>query len=133
MKLIIFCGISGSGKTTKSREIFNDYNALRLSFDEMHCFQHNELIPHILKALMDGNNVVVDSLYIERWQRVELLSAVAGIGCEKILVVINTPLDECLKRNQNREVRLPDFVLHDLYNKFEFPTLDEGWDEILYY
>jgi tRNA uridine 5-carbamoylmethylation protein Kti12 len=131
MKLIVLCGIPGSGKTTLSKKLSSEYNAVRLSFDEMRCFQHRELIPHIRESLLAGNNVVVDSLYVERRHRTELLKSVADIQCGKYLITLDTPLDECLCRNANRESRLPDFVVKSIHAVYDAPSLDEGWDEII--
>ena len=123
----------GAGKTTLSHQLKEQYNAIRYSFDELHCFKHSDLIPPIIESINNGNSVIVDALYSEARFRKELLQAISSIPCKKICIVLLTPLEECLKRNANREARLPDFVLHDLYNKFELPTLDEGWDDIWYY
>ena len=46
---------------------------------------------------------------------------------------MNTPLEECICRNAQRPNPLPHFIVNSFYKKFEEPTLDEGWDEILYY
>jgi tRNA uridine 5-carbamoylmethylation protein Kti12 len=129
--IIVLCGIPGSGKTTLSKKIAEEQNAVRFSFDEMGCLQHKELIQPIIESLKSGKSVVVDALYAEKQRRTDLLSAVADIDCKKILVVMSTPLEECLRRNANREMRLPDFVVISIHQDYELPTLDEGWDKII--
>ena len=71
-----------------------------------------------------------DDLHTKPVWRNDILSAVDA-SCRKIIIVMTTSLDECLRRNANRKARLPDFLLRSLHETFQFPTLDEGWDEIL--
>lgn len=129
--LYLFCGSPGSGKTTLSKQIAEQYNAERISFDERHYIRHTDMIPPIIEALIDGKNVVADSVFSHVKQRTAILDAVKDIPCRKVLVYMTTPLDECLRRNANRKNRLPDFVVESFYNSFEPPTLAEGWDEII--
>lgn len=132
-RLYIFCGSAGSGKTTLSKKIAEEYNAVRFSFDEMHIFQHKELIPYVMKELQNNKNVVVDALFTCISQRKLILGATKDIGCKRTLIYMNTSLEECIKRNEQRPNPLPEFMIRDIYNSIEVPTLDEGWDEILYY
>lgn len=129
--LYLFCGSPGSGKTTISKQMAEQYNAERISFDERHYIRHTDMIPPIIEALIDGKNVVADSVFSHVKQRTAILDAVKDIPCRKVLVYMTTPLDECLRRNANRKNRLPDFVVESFYNSFEPPTLAEGWDEII--
>lgn len=127
------CGSPGSGKSTLSKQIANEQNLVRLSLDEMGYIRQHKLIPHVVDALKEGKSVVADSLYTKKQWRTELLQAVENLGCRCVLLRMDTPLDECIRRNRGRDGALPDFVIEDIYNSIELPTLDEGWDEILYY
>ena len=131
--IFIFCGTPASGKTFYSKKMSEEQNAIRLSFDEMRLFQHKELIPYVIEALQDNQNVVVDALFTRTSQRKLILEATKDIPCKRILIYMDTPLEECLRRNAQRPNPLPDFMVRDIYNSIEPPTLDEGWDEILYY
>lgn len=130
--LTLFCGCPASGKSTLSKQIAEQHNAERISFDERKYILHKEMIPPILEALTDGKNVVVDSVFSHVRQRTLVLDAVKDIPCRKVLIYMTTPLDECLRRNANRKNHLPDFVVESFFNSIEPPTLDEGWDEIKY-
>lgn len=129
--VFVFCGCAGSGKTTLSKKIESEYNAVRLSFDEMRCLQYHDLIPNVTKALNDGENVVVDAVYGQREQRRELLKAIENTPCKKVLLYVDKPLETCLAQNAQRENPLHTFVVEGIYNHFQPPTLDEGWDEII--
>lgn len=128
--LYVMCGIPGSGKSTLSKQIANEQNLVRLSLDEMGYIRQYKLIPHIIEALENGESVVADSLYTKKQWRTELLKAVRHIGCRCVLLYMSTPLDVCISRNRGRKSSLPDFVIEDIYNSIEPPTLDEGWDEV---
>lgn len=132
MILLVLCGSPGSGKTTLSKQITEKQNTNRLSFDEMRCLQHKELIQPTLEALQ-SNNVVVDSVFSRISQRKLILEATKNIDCKRILIYMTTPLEECIRRNAQRPNPLPEFMVRDIYNSFEIPTLDEGWDEIILY
>lgn len=41
--LIIMCGISGSGKSTKAKELAREYNAMIVSTDEIRKIKFNEV------------------------------------------------------------------------------------------
>lgn len=129
--LYLFCGSPGSGKTTISKQMAEQYNAERISFDERHYIRHTDMILPIVEALTDGKNVIADSVFSHVKQRTAILDAVQDIQCKKVLVYMTIPLDECLRRNANRKNRLPDFVVESFYQTFEPPTLSEGWDEII--
>lgn len=131
--LYLFCGAPASGKSTLSKQIAEQHNAERISFDERHYMRHNEMISPIVEALTNGENVVADSVFAYVKQRKMILDAVKDIPCRKVLIHMTTPLDECLRRNANRKNHLPDFVVESFFQSIEPPTLDEGWDEIILY
>ena len=141
MTLYCMCGIPASGKSTLSAQLATEYNAKLHHFDDyanaFHAEKYKDALHqmwmNITQELKDNNNVVCDNIHTTKQMRADILNAVSDISCKKICIVLLIPFEECLKRNANREARLPDFVLHDMYNKFEFPTLDEGWDDIWYY
>ena len=131
--LYVMCGVPASGKSTLSKKIANEQNLVRFSLDEMGYIRQHKLIPHVVDALKEGKSVIADSLYTKEKWRTELLQAVKFIGCRSVLLRMSTPLDECIRRNAGRENALPDFVIEDIYNSIEPPSLEEGWDEIILY
>lgn len=133
ISLYLLCGAPGSGKTTLSKQLAEQNNAVIISFDELQCVRYSELIPPLLKALSNNSNIIIDSVFDQVVQRKEILNAIKNISCKKILIYMTTPLEECLNRNKNRKKQLPDFVVESFYQRMQSPALDEGWDEILYY
>lgn len=129
----VMCGVPGSGKTTHSRRMAEEFNLKRFSFDEMRCLCLAEFMRPALEAIRDGKSVILDSTNLRVNVRAKILQALKDIPCKKIAVYMDTPLEECLRRNAKREVRLQDCIIESTYRSLQPPTLDEGWDEILYY
>lgn len=131
MELYVFCGNAGSGKSTLSKKLAKEHNAIRISFDENGFLQHKELIYPTIELLQDKKNVVVDALFVRKTSRKMILDSVKNIDCKRILIFMNTSLEECIHRNTQRPNPLPEFMVRDIYNSIEPPTFDEGWDEII--
>ena len=138
--LYILCGIPGSGKTIYSRTLARQLNAKLYCYDDIpqssnpSKFEalHGRMWADILDDLRSNNAVVCDDLHTTKKQRIDILNAVKEVDCRKTLIVMNTPLEECIIRNANRKDRLPDCILTYIHKTFEPPDLSEGWSEILY-
>lgn len=141
MIFICLCGIPGSGKSTIGKQLALSAGASFCECDEFFKNHKNEKTGVIIKLfhsrltelLLSGNRVVCDGMYTSKASRVELLNGIEGVACKRCLIVMATPLEECLRRNANRERHIPACVIKDIYKKLEPPSIDEGWDEIIYY
>ena len=127
---IYIIGPSGSGKTTLSHKITKEHNAVRWSGDETK-LRPKRLIPLVVESLKDNDTIVLDFLSTKLKLRQYILEELKDIECKKILVFMNTPLEECMRRNLLKDDPLPQFVIEDTHSSLEYPTLDEGWDEII--
>lgn len=125
------CGVPASGKTTTSKQMEKEYGLERFSFDEMRCFRLEEFIRPAIETMQNGKSVILDTTNLRVNVRAKILKAVEDIPCRKFVVYMDTPLDECIRRNANRECRLQDFIIESTYKSLQRPTLDEGWDEII--
>lgn len=138
--LYVLCGIPGSGKTTYAQRLANELGATLYSYDEQPdanrlgklVSSHMEMWRHITNDLRNGKVVVCDDINTTKRQRLEVLSAFNNIECKKVLIVMNTPLNVCIERNENRPNRLPKCTITAINKTYEAPSLDEGWDQIIY-
>ena len=108
-----------------------EYGVERLSFDEMKLYRHRELIQPINHLLRAGKSVVVDSVFARVEWRKMILESISDIPCRKVLVYMDTPMEECVRRNAQRPHPLPEFTVTSIHRSLQPPTLDEGWDEII--
>lgn len=142
-RLFVLCGAPGSGKTTVAGRILSEIKAEVYSSDDIYAgctaanFDEIRAQHHaaVRRDLLSGRSVVCDGTYITPYVRTCLLQALAGIDCERVLVVMTTPLEECLRRNATRtgRARVPDHVVRTFAESYKPPSLEEGWTKIIYY
>lgn len=136
----VLCGIPDGGKTTFSQELADNTNSKLYHFDDIPESRDpvkskdakEKMYQEILKDLSTDHDVILDDLHTKLKWREDLLNIVKDINCKKILIVMTTSLEECLSRNRQRKARLPDFVIQILSQSYKVPTIDEGWDEIIW-
>lgn len=142
MNIYILSGPPASGKTTYSQELAKQNNIVLYSYDELKkkCksfYEEKEvrkqMIVNILKDLANDKDVILDDLNITKNTRTLLLKHFQQIPCKKICISMTTSLEECLLRDSMRVHSLPQYLIKKIFEKYETPTFDEGWDEILYY
>lgn len=114
--MICIIGLPNAGKTTYSTRYDNVLHTDAL--------KPKARWSDIEKAMDDS--LVVDGVFFSRRTREKLLAL--ADGCKKTCIWLDTPVDVCINReNRGRHHSLVE-VLH---MRFEPPTLDEGWDEII--
>lgn len=131
LTLYVMCGVPGSGKTTRSKQMAEEHGLTRISYDELRCRHQSEFIRPAVAALRDGKDTIMDSTNLRISERKNILQAVADIPCKKVVVFMDTSLQECMYRNAHREARLLNIVVEGMYRIMQKPTLAEGWDEII--
>ena len=138
--IYVFSGTPGSGKTTLSTKFSSEYNINLYQYDELNRQKSVKLGPPrprlhslIKESLKNNQDVIVDDLYETKESRIKLISELSDIECEKILVVIQAPLEVCIERDKNRKSHnLGERTIRQYYNRYQPPSLDEGWDDIIF-
>lgn len=151
--LIFFCGKMGAGKTTKSRQIAKERNAVLLSEDEwlesiypnkiasledyvkysgQLKAQMKKLVQSILTA---GTDVVMDFPANTIPQREWFKSIFSEIHAPHVLIYIDVPNEVCMERVVKRCAEQPERAATDTPQMFEqvtkyfvAPTSDEGFN-----
>lgn len=143
-RLIVLCGVPGSGKSTYARNKVNnsDGTIVWLSSDAFReklygdaACQDNpgkvfELMQkEAVEALEQGFDVIYDATSITRKSRAGILNAVPK-HVQKCCVIIWAPIDICIERDKARDRTVGKEVIDKMLKRFEAPFYDEGFDAI---
>ena len=145
-KLIMLIGIQGSGKTTYSKKLMEEYNAKVISTDRVRqtCIgiEEKDVFPTVYKLcaeeIKQNHNVILDATHITPKVRKRSFDALDQyeIQYEKVAVYLNTPIEECLRRVEIRnkdpkELFIPLEVIESYGKNLIPPSKEEGFDEII--
>ena len=142
IKLILLCGLPGSGKSTYAHKWVEENSGLHLSSDsirkELYGDESTQGDPHevfslmqkrAVEALNNGSNVVYDATNITRKDRagiIALCPKFVKIECHIIWASIET----CIERDAARERTVGQSVIDKMLKRFQPPYYDEGIDDI---
>jgi predicted kinase len=133
MKMIIFIGLQGSGKST--------FYQTRLA--QTHVLISKDLFPNnknpsrrqqqlVVEALQAGNSVAIDNTNASRESRAELIEVGREYGATIIGYFFEVQLKESLARNKQRtgKARVPDVAIFATLKRLVPPTYEEGYDQL---
>lgn len=142
-KFFMMIGLVGSGKSEQAKKLAAKYDAEIFSSDALreemfgdvnHQTDNDVLFKELHKrirgCLTCGKSAIYDACNISYKRRMEFLKSLNKIPCEKIAVLMATPYEVCLKRNAQRERKVPEYVIKRMYMNFNVPFWYEGWDDI---
>ncbi len=78
-----------------------------------------ETLGKVRKYLKKGMIVISDDLNYYTSMRHDLKSIAVDLGTNFYIIHISTPLELCLKRNENRGKPIPNTVIQKIHNKFD--------------
>jgi len=141
-RLYVLVGLPASGKSTYAKEVLSK-DAEILSSDairkellgseenqENNALVFETLYNRARNLLKDGKNVAIDATCINKFERKRVLSNFTDLQIERIVIFIDTPVEICYERDEKRSRTVGREVIDKYVNKFEYPTLDEGFDKI---
>jgi predicted kinase len=135
-KVIVLRGLPASGKSTWAKD-FIDRNPgwLRVNKDDLRAMMHNSkwtkdnerqiLIARdalIVAALNDGYSVIVDDTNFASHHITTIQKIASEFEAAFEVKDFDVSLSECLERNGKRMPRVPDHVIHDMYNRYVLPN-----------
>ncbi len=142
-KFIMLVGLPASGKSMIAENLSINQNAIIHSSDKLReelfnnvneVTKNNELFielhRRVKQDLLNGKNIIYDATNISYKKRKSFIESLNKISCEKICYLIATPYEQCLKQNQLRERKVPEYVIERMYKSFYIPQIYEGWDTI---
>ena len=142
-KLIIMMGCPGSGKSTLAKNYMNPTTEKYVSRDDIRFSMVREdeeyfakekevfnlFVAEIEAGLRKDMTVWADATHLNKKSRLKLLHALYVQPDEIEIMFVDTPLDEALKRNMNREGTrsfVPESAIIRMYNSIEMPEFHEG-------
>ena len=151
--LIFFCGKMGAGKTTASKQVANDRNAVLISEDEwlaalypgqittfddyLKCSRRLKplVTSHVQKILRTGTDVVMDFPANTVSQRKWFKRLYSEIDAPHELIYIDISDEICLEQIARRSTEQPERasfdtpeVFHQVTKYFEAPSEAEGYN-----
>ena len=114
-KLILFCGLPGSGKTTIAKKLEKELPAVRLCPDEWMAGLDVDLFDEAIRNNLEvqlwgfaqgllglGYNVILENGLWSRKEREDKLQDTAELNVEVELHYLNVPFEELIRRLENR-------------------------------
>lgn len=142
-KLYMMIGLPASGKSTLAEEISKSEDAEIVSSDNIRKELYgNENIQgdnnkvfrilqeRIINGLKNNKNMIYDATNISYKTRMAFLQRLNKLDVEKIAIMVATPYEECLIRNEQRKRKVPEEVIKRMYYNFYVPQYFEGFDDI---
>ncbi len=128
--MAIMIGIQGSGKSTFCNGYLGEF--CRINLDTLHT-RNKEGIA--VKGAIDGRkNIVIDNTNPTVKERATYILKGKKSGYKIIGFFMQSKLQDCIARNGLREgkARIPNKAIAYTSNKLEFPSYEEGFDEIYF-
>jgi len=128
--LVMVKGLPASGKTTYARTLV-DKGYVRVNKDDLRAMMHNSKWSKgnekqvlyardtaVRNALFNGQNVIVDDTNFAPGHEATLRQIAQDTESNFEAVVIDTPLEECIKRNENRANKVPVSVIVTMHSRY---------------
>lgn len=147
--IFIMIGLQGSGKSTYAHFIqqlflraFGVYIPI-LSCDKLRATQGykseravwNEFYKQLDDFILDDSNIIIDNTNIKREWRADIFKILHShplADYQVIAIVVNTPLQTCIERQELRERKVPESAIRRYKQMYEPANEDEGFDKIIY-
>ncbi len=144
--LLFLYGPPAAGKTTYAKgfvEAHPDFK--RISADEIRkelygsediygdgYVIYQKILARMRKALISGKSVIYDATNLRKSYRLDYLGFLTDVFCFKEILCLVEDKQVCIERHKKRGRNIPVEDLLPFFEIDEPPTLDEGWDRIVY-
>lgn len=128
-KILMLKGLPASGKSTYARELV-EQGYVRVNKDELRAMMHNSKFSKnnerdvlfmrdtiVKDSVIAGKNVVVDDTNFEAKHQIKLKEIADDLNATLEVLFIDTPLEECISRNERRANKVPISVITSMYNR----------------
>ena len=139
-ELRIMCGVPGSGKTTYIAKLYPHIEKIcmddeRAKLGDVNDMSKNDYIfqiccKQLTKRMKARQNTIWDATSVNRKMRKLLINIARQNGAVVSIVYFDLKLDTILKRNSEREKKVPEEVVKQYYMKLQVPCAYE-YDKLL--
>ncbi|MBE9240143.1 ATP-binding protein [Synechocystis salina] len=148
MHILTLIGCPSSGKSTVANKILQencDYQIVSTDKVRAKLFGdesiqgnwqelENEVFRQIKQHVNAGYSIIYDATNAKKAWRIELLQKLKQLGdIDVIGLYVKTPLEICQQWNQQRERKVPDFIIEDYHQTLKQfpPTPAEGFTTVI--
>jgi len=125
----LMCGAPGAGKSTRAAWIANQIDGIHISIDAIreklygsaHIQGNYQEIEEVVTDTMDKNldkSIILDATHYSVRYRNNARYHLEKRGYNVVLVVVDTPLEECIRRNEQRDRVVPENVVRELHQRY---------------
>lgn len=135
-------GVPGSGKSTIANEIGKELEIPVVSSDEVRKevtgseedfskdgYIWGKVIPNKIKNALKEGDVVFDATNLRVRDR-NKFRKIVGLSHEYQAIYVNTPLETCIERQENRDKKVPPERIKEMHKEMVAPTTKEGFAEV---
>lgn len=132
MKAFVMCGAPGSGKSTYVSDLRAKYpDAVVISGDDIReelygdasvQGDYNRIHDRMVEMLEEsvGSTIIMDSTHYRAAYRKSVIALLNSFGYSDIeAVVVNRPLEVCLRQNASRDRKVPQYVIEKMHNSLK--------------
>lgn len=127
---IIFMGIQASGKTTFYEQMLADKGYIHISLDVLHTRKKEDLL--LVDCLENGRSLVVDNTNPEVSVREKYITKAKEHGYQVIGIFFQSRVKDCMRRNEQRGLKVPQKAIACTSRNLQLPSLEEGFDELYF-
>lgn len=127
---IIFMGIQASGKTTFYEQMLADKGYTHISLDVLHTRKKEDLL--LVDCLENGRSLVVDNTNPEVSVREKYITKAKEYGYQVIGIFFQSRVKDCMRRNEQRGLKVPQKAIACTSRNLQLPSLEEGFDELYF-
>ena len=129
-KAIIFVGIQASGKSTFFRERLKPLGYAHISMDLLRYRRREQRM--LDNCIIEGAPVVIDNTNPTREDRLRYLPKLKAAGYRVECFFFQSRVKDCIRRNEERGMKVPSNAIAATSNKLELPSRKEGFDDITF-
>ena len=123
-------GIQASGKTTFYEQMLADKGYIHISLDILHTRKKEDLL--LVDCLENGRSLVVDNTNPEVSVREKYITKAKEHGYQVIGIFFQSRVKDCMRRNEQRGLKVPQKAIACTSRNLQLPSLEEGFDELYF-